>query len=124
MIVPALPVHRTFAIVLGATLAACSIGGLLLLGGMTAVVPTAFLAALFLAIWYWGSFRWHWRVQYEWDESGIRLTRSGRILRNFPSSQILAAQNSRGAVTLRLRDGGSFLIHPAHSADELAAAFT
>ena len=118
-----MPIHRTLAMVLGVTLALCGIGSLLFLGGMIAIVPTAFLAALLSAFWYWGSFRWHWRVQYEWDESGLRLTRSGRVLRNFPSGQITGAQNSRGAVTLRLRGGGRFLIHPAHSAEQLVATF-
>jgi hypothetical protein len=72
----------------------------LFLEGMIAIVLTAFLAALFAAVRYWGSFRQHWRVHYERGKSGLRVTRSGRMLLSFPSGRIIAAQNSCGAVTL------------------------
>lgn len=120
MTVIATPVHRSVAVVLGIASVVCATEVLVLYPGLSALWLVAPLALFLGGIWYWAVFRWHWRVVYECDASGVRLLRAGKLLRQISVREISRAENKRGAVVLRLRRGGTFLLHPAHSAEEIA----
>ena len=119
MTVIATPVHRSVAAILGLALVVCATVALVLFQGLSALWLVTPLAVFLCGIWYWAVFRWHWRVVYECDASGVRLLRAGRLLRQISVQEISRAENKRGAIVLRLRRGGTFLLHPEHSAEKI-----
>ncbi len=121
--VPAKPMHRKFGIFLSLLILLAAGGSAWLFRDPMGIFLALPLTLLFSIIWYFSSFRWHWRMVYELTDKELRFIREGVTIRVLPFTEIEKSRLRYGSLTLVGRGffQKNLWLNPEHSSEQMLA---